>query len=329
MPSTTCIAVELTSGLLGLFTILLLYLITRKGMSSLTQQSSTMIKFFKIVLVCYFCQSWLSTIIFFFAMSIALCLNTILFYVCLTIVVFIYFCIGLPLILITFVGRLHFTFNQSLYKTNESLLKTFCVVIFFIIVFNILYFVSLLIDWFIIDHEIIVISGLVLFIFSMVAYLVLSITLIFMFITKLKLLLLSRKLTFHNRMNGNGAEIGISREQQELIVYVSKYTVISCFAFGSTFLMIVSLIVAVLISDSYIALTVFRFVACVDGVCNIICMYLQFPFASGNYYYVCGVCDGFCRRRLEWNTRRVLVGQISDVEKRKVKMKGSLEPSNF
>lgn len=224
---------------------------------------------------------------------------------------FFYHCLSLPSLLITLVGRLHYVFDQTVFRTNPHVLRTLCVMIainisisvamiIFAIYFRLIYkFVDQKTYFNILE----IFAGSV-----MLLYFLLSVIMIAIFIRKLNQLIL---LPQARNSKDQRKSIHLTQHQSKLVSQVSKYVVIFLFAFSTTFL---KTILMAMFAISKVAYDVNFFFAGIDAICNIMCVYLQFSFASDDYSFVCGCCDRYIKKRFRRRTKLILYEKRLKIE---------------
>lgn len=221
---------------------------------------------------------------------------------------FAYYCLMLPLLMITFTARLHNTFQGTFYHVNKYFMFMIYFVIAIIIALNFAFALLSIYSQTISTSHInlhLIFRGLLLI--SFILYVVFSYALMVVFVSKLKQLII-KQTNFHGRsiMTCTQKEISIelSLHQTLLISQATKNIVLSLFVFGSTALVaILTFIEESLPIDLFLAISIFRMMTLVDAICNFICMYLQFAFASDDYRSVCRVCNHFVRKQFTTDTK--------------------------
>lgn len=316
MLPTTC-GVLMTVGLfICCFSLACGIYIAYKGISSLYHhQSKDMNVFFKILFLCSISTYLLCIVSFTFALSL-LCYDKPLYDTLSRIAAFIYTCMILPLLLVTFTARLHCTFQHTIYKLNPNILRLICCTIAFITICNAGY-VAISLDYYTFSrNESLYRTALRMFLISVVFYLILSCAVVAIFIKKLKQLITAHNSYEKLPLRKNSIRsIRISHHQLRLIALVSKYLIIAGFAFTSTFIAVLSIIFLQSTYDTVlVAPSIIRFLAIIDAAINMICLYLQFDFALNDYKYLCSSCDKLCKNRLKNKAEKKLSVNLSNME---------------
>lgn len=317
LSASTCLGIQISSGLYFTFSLFVLVYVTWKGLSGLYHPQSTMTLLFKVLFVLIICVAWVGSIAYVIYMSFAICVNEYLFNVASTISGFLYFTVVLPLLLITLTARLHYTFRLTVYKLKTCSLRFIIIGISFIIFCNCAFFVLYIDFYFFSKSEALFKYGQNLISLALMMYLILSCTVVAMFIRRLNELIMNR--SRNPELSNSSRSISISRAssdpalsqpQKQLAKVVAKYLVVSFFAFGTSFITIIGLVILSSSPDTTIVLIFFRYIAYGDGVCNMICLYLQFGFAVDDYYRVCGICDRFIQNVIINKTKRTIMNEL-------------------
>lgn len=277
--------------------------IAYKGISSLYSISNDMTINFKFMFLSSI-LSYMACLIFSTVSSFFLCANNATFHVLLRCAIFSYYCILIPILLLTFIARLQFTFDETIYKIKRNIFVFFYVLVIFIALCNVTY-VVISTDFYVFSNNYrLYVLGIYIFAIGLTVYFTLAIILVSIFISKLSQLLINRKQSISSKRRNAFEDIIENVEMPEtqsafLISFVSKYLILSVFSFSTTFIVIVGLALSqYLLQDSFIATVIFRSFGLLDIVCNFVCLYLQFVFAANDYYFVCMCCDRMCRRLL-------------------------------
>lgn len=296
--SSDCLPLRISSGISSTFGILILTYITWKGLSAIYHHER-ILQFFKIMFLFYIIAAWLGVLSFLSYMTIGLCYNRTLEKVSYSLLGFSYFCLLFPVLLIILIARLHYTFHDSAYKIHPYILRIMYVVMGISIALNWMYTLSFVgyylfskyYDFYLLRFRFLF-GGLFL-------YLILSCTLVTIFIQKLKQLIVAHSVSnFNPNVEIEDVDdVELSKRQTRLIKQVSKYLVISSFAFSTTFLVICGVFIGSAFA-SFDITTIQMFTSLVDGLCNTMCLYLQYGFASKDYRFMCRRCDRLCRRVL-------------------------------
>lgn len=308
---STCSKVTLSGQILCSFCLIIGIYISWKGLSAIYHKTIGMTLFLKFLFIS-------STIAYFLCVTCALCSisllchSTSLYNIMFRGSVFSYYCLLLPLLLITFTARVHLTFNNSIYQITPYVLKTFYATIIVIIICNLTYFYISIDFYALSQNSDLYTIGLRLILCSLALYFMLAFILVAIFLQKLNQLIIagaqrSSIIEFGDGYGGNDECNGLSPQQLELISCVAKYLVISICAFSTTFVMICSvLILSPRMQQSFLAVTIVRTVTLFDIVCNFVCLYLQFSVGSVDYYLMCGICDRRCKKRLNEKTKEIV-----------------------
>lgn len=282
---------------------------------------SGMLLLFKLMLLLVLLASWLSVLSFFSFMCITLCYHDFLFRMSYAIATFSYNCMGFPLMLAILSFRLHFVFDGSVFKVHRYILCSFYISTAIISTCNLVYFVFF-VNYYLFDRNIELFLIRLRFLFcGQILYLLLSCILVGTFIRKLNQLIIAQHSgTINNRKSiQNVRDIKLPANEMVLIQQVTKYLVVSCVAICTTFTAICGVFVMYIIligtgpKHTGLQWTIVSFVGFVNGMCNTICLYLQFKFASKDYYRICGCCDHMCKRLLIIRLKKkIVIESISD-----------------
>lgn len=268
--------------------------IAYKGIYALYHKTVNMNTLFKLLFISSI-VAYLACLIFAVSSNSFICTDISLYNSISRAAVFIYYCVLLPLLLITFTARLHYTFRTTIYRMNTNLMRCFYIIIALITVGNAAYFVISVDFYNYSNNDILYQIGLILYFTSFVFFLILSIILVLTFVSKLnELILIQRRSIFSNEA------IHLTAQQTNLIGLVSKYIIIACFVFSTTVIFTCAILYmgSTATFNTFVGLAVFRFIGFIDIMCNILGLYLQFNFAAVDYRRFCGFCDAICKKRL-------------------------------
>ena len=98
-------------------------------------------------------------------------------------------------------------------------------------------------------------------------------------------------------------EISLDTTQQRMVNVSAKYILLFCVAILSTLFTVMGY----MFLHQYPALAVImRMIWTFDFCLNLICLYLQFSFASEHYHTFCGCLDNICRKIVSKRTKRAI-----------------------
>ena len=208
--------------------------------------------------------------------------------------------IGTLLILIL---RLYFTFKDSNLRISKCQQWLLIITYLFLTVWLIVYFIF---------DVVINISNWYLFAFTLGAsgmiYFALSIYCMILFAQKMYKLI---KMRFKA-----GTEMKLNFQQEKLLYVTTKYVTLLSIAMISTWITVIFAIcyswlcLFGRIDEEYCVYSVWMEVRCTDSLINIICLYLQFPFAKNIYNRYCLYCRNCCQYVL---TRRTFLSREANV----------------
>lgn len=291
-----CVGVTISGSIIICIGAFIGIYIAYKLISALSSQSIKIL-FYKIVFTSSII-SYLLIVTCTFSATIFTCIDWELYWSISRGAQFFYFCMLLPLLLMIFTARLHFTFKHTAYEISPYIIHCFAAVIVIIMICNLVYF-YISIDFVFLDNNYLYFIGRLLILCSFVLYFILAVILVAIFIRQLNGLIFDQRSSVMDV-----TKLHLSPRQSKLIAMVSKYAVISCFAFAINFLLTMVVMCMALSFNSFIFSVIVHQIEFVDAVCNIICLYLQFNFASDDYRHVCGFCHNLCKKRLRKNMTR-------------------------
>lgn len=297
---STCGSVKLASSLLSATALSIGIYIAWKGFLAIYYHKSTeMNRFFKFMYLSAIISYLSCTICSVFG-SILVCFSTDLWInIFVTAGVFSYYCVMLPVMLVTFTARLQYSFDKTILRTNRVLLGFIYITTAFIALGNLTY-VVVSVEFYTAEsqnHDLYLLS-LRIFLLSLVGYIIVSIILVITFIRKLSKLM---KTSIYKQSHSDIIESKLNQENNsKLITVVARYLVVTSFSFLTTLLVILMLGLYGVLFDSttYVGLSISRFIGFTDVMCNMVCLYVQFAFAAVDYRRFCGCCDFLCKKML-------------------------------
>lgn len=251
-------------------------------------QSTNMTMFYKMMFL-FSIISYLACIICGIFGSILVCVtHSLLVDLLVTVAIFCYYCVMLPVMLFTFTARLQFSFDKTVLRTNRKLLGFIYITNALITIGNLTYVAMASYYYLSGSHHNVLLIAFRIFLISLIGYIIVSTVLMGTFIRKL------------SQLMGMSADGQVEEKNQKLITIVARYLVVASFSFLSTLLVIMMLAFYGLLFDSstYIWLSITRFIGYVDVMCNMVCLYVQFAFAADDYRRICGCCDYLCKKML-------------------------------
>ena len=111
----------------------------------------------------------------------------------------------------------------------------------------------------------------------------------------------------------NGNRMKLNAQQEKILFITAKYVTLLAIAMISSWITMIFLITysGLCGFGEYCSDTLFMVIQCTDSVINIICLYLQFPFAKNIYNKYCLCCRSCCLYML---TRRTFLMERENVE---------------
>ena len=108
----------------------------------------------------------------------------------------------------------------------------------------------------------------------------------------------------HGHKSGKAITISTSTnqiedEKKKLIRVMAKNTILLCFALLTSLISLISFLVQVSVNKQYYYMmqSIAQIALGIDTANNIICIYLQFPFATKYYNLLCKKCRYWTERR--------------------------------
>ena len=86
-------------------------------------------------------------------------------------------------------------------------------------------------------------------------------------------------------------------QQERLIETITKNSLLSSIAIGSTFIFLVFRIIILIVKENDVIALVYSILGCVDATLDLCVIYLNFSFAKRWYYRLCWNCDNWCLNR--------------------------------
>lgn len=223
-----------------------------------------------------------------------------------SIIVYLFYEIGLFLLMVNFYLRLYYTFFNTAFEYSSRVFIFFGILLILTYVLGPIGVTLLIVDGGSVNgDETMATVGTSLFAIHLVLYAIDSFVLVFLFLRCLMSLTKSRNKTnftmkshknelgdAQNNVNISESKQWLDEQQIQMITVVSKYIILVSFAIGSTMIVCVLIVIYIVTQFASISWYLLWTWLIIEYMCNLICLYLQYGFAQKHYWKLCNKLHG-------------------------------------